>query len=112
MDLEERTLEDTLEKTCTVCGARLTGQGGAAPVRDTLTLFVMNTLAILGFVTIGVAAVAAYPMVIGMLPMMLGSIILGVAVAIPAYFAARAAIDAHQRRRRSRLRSKAALTRA
>ena len=26
MDLEERTLEDTLEKTCSVCGARLTGQ--------------------------------------------------------------------------------------
>jgi hypothetical protein len=25
MDLEERTLEDTLEKSCTVCGARLTG---------------------------------------------------------------------------------------
>jgi hypothetical protein len=25
MDLEERTLEDTLEKTCSVCGARLTG---------------------------------------------------------------------------------------
>lgn len=24
MDLEERTLEDTLEKTCTVCGATLT----------------------------------------------------------------------------------------
>jgi hypothetical protein len=24
MDLEERTLEDTLEKSCTVCGARLT----------------------------------------------------------------------------------------
>jgi hypothetical protein len=24
MDLEERTLEDSLEKTCTVCGARLT----------------------------------------------------------------------------------------
>jgi hypothetical protein len=24
MDLEERTLEDTLERTCTVCGARLT----------------------------------------------------------------------------------------
>ena len=24
MDLEERTLEETLEKTCTVCGARLT----------------------------------------------------------------------------------------
>jgi hypothetical protein len=24
MDLEERTLEDTLEETCTVCGARLT----------------------------------------------------------------------------------------
>jgi hypothetical protein len=24
MDLEERTLEDTLEKTCTVCGAQLT----------------------------------------------------------------------------------------
>jgi uncharacterized protein len=46
------------------------------------------------------------------LPMMLGSIILGVSVAIPAYFAARAAVDAHQRRRKSRLRSKAALTRA
>ena len=26
MDLEERTLEETLEKTCAVCGARLTGQ--------------------------------------------------------------------------------------
>jgi hypothetical protein len=26
MDLEERTLDDTLEKTCTVCGARLTSQ--------------------------------------------------------------------------------------
>jgi hypothetical protein len=25
MDLEERTLDDTLEKSCTVCGARLTG---------------------------------------------------------------------------------------
>ena len=24
MDLEERTLEDSLEQTCTVCGARLT----------------------------------------------------------------------------------------
>jgi hypothetical protein len=24
MDLEERTLDDTLEMTCTVCGARLT----------------------------------------------------------------------------------------
>jgi hypothetical protein len=24
MDLEERTLEDTLEKTCAVCGAQLT----------------------------------------------------------------------------------------
>jgi hypothetical protein len=24
MDLEERTLEDTLEKTCAVCGAHLT----------------------------------------------------------------------------------------
>jgi hypothetical protein len=24
MDLEERTLEDTLEKTCSVCGAHLT----------------------------------------------------------------------------------------
>ena len=24
MDLEERTLEDTLEQTCTMCGARLT----------------------------------------------------------------------------------------
>ena len=26
MDLEERTLEDTLEQTCAVCGARLTRQ--------------------------------------------------------------------------------------
>jgi hypothetical protein len=26
MDLEERTLDDTLEQTCTVCGARLTEQ--------------------------------------------------------------------------------------
>ena len=26
MDLEERTLDDTLETTCTVCGARLTQQ--------------------------------------------------------------------------------------
>ena len=25
MDLEERTLEDSLEKTCSVCGAHLTG---------------------------------------------------------------------------------------
>ena len=25
MDLEERTLDDTLERTCAVCGARLTG---------------------------------------------------------------------------------------
>jgi hypothetical protein len=25
MDLEERTLDDTLEQTCSVCGARLTG---------------------------------------------------------------------------------------
>ena len=25
MDLEEKTLDDTLEQTCTVCGARLTG---------------------------------------------------------------------------------------
>jgi hypothetical protein len=24
MDLEERTLEDSLERTCSVCGARLT----------------------------------------------------------------------------------------
>lgn len=24
MDLEERTLDDTLEETCTVCGAKLT----------------------------------------------------------------------------------------
>ena len=24
MDLEERTLDDTLEQTCTVCGAKLT----------------------------------------------------------------------------------------
>jgi citrate-Mg2+:H+ or citrate-Ca2+:H+ symporter, CitMHS family len=33
---------------------KVTDLGGAAPVRDTLTLFVMNMLAILGFVTIGV----------------------------------------------------------
>jgi hypothetical protein len=26
MDLEERTLEDTLEQRCTVCGAQLTAQ--------------------------------------------------------------------------------------
>ena len=26
MDLEERTLEDTLERTCAVCGAHLTRQ--------------------------------------------------------------------------------------
>jgi hypothetical protein len=26
MDLEERTLEDTLERTCAVCGAKLTKQ--------------------------------------------------------------------------------------
>lgn len=26
MDLEERTLEDSLERTCTVCGARLTAE--------------------------------------------------------------------------------------
>ena len=26
MDLEERTLEDSLERTCTVCGAQLTPQ--------------------------------------------------------------------------------------
>ena len=26
MDLEEHTLEDSLERTCTVCGARLTPQ--------------------------------------------------------------------------------------
>jgi hypothetical protein len=25
MDLEERTLEDTLERTCAICGAKLTG---------------------------------------------------------------------------------------
>jgi uncharacterized protein len=43
------------------------------------------------------------------LPMMLGSIVLGLAVAVPAYFAVRAAAVAHQRRRRSRLRAKAAL---
>jgi uncharacterized protein (DUF2062 family) len=46
------------------------------------------------------------------LPMMLGSILLGLAVAVPVYFAARAFVDAHQRRRRSRLRTRAALTRA
>jgi uncharacterized protein (DUF2062 family) len=46
------------------------------------------------------------------LPMMLGSFLLGISVAVPTYFAARAAVDAHQRRRRSRLRAKAALTRA
>jgi uncharacterized protein len=43
------------------------------------------------------------------LPMMLGSIVLGLSVAIPAYFAVHAAALAHQRRRRSRLRAKAAL---
>ena len=46
------------------------------------------------------------------LPMMLGSLILGLSVAVPAYFAARAAVDAHQRRRREKLRAKAALNRA
>ena len=46
------------------------------------------------------------------LPMMLGSLIMGMAVAIPAYFSARALVDAHQRRRRDNLRSRAALTRA
>jgi uncharacterized protein (DUF2062 family) len=43
------------------------------------------------------------------LPIMLGSIVLGLSVAIPAYFAVHAAALAHQRRRRSRLRAKAAL---
>jgi uncharacterized protein (DUF2062 family) len=46
------------------------------------------------------------------LPMMLGSLILGLSVAIPTYFAARALVDAHQRRRRHRLRAKAAFNRA
>jgi uncharacterized protein (DUF2062 family) len=46
------------------------------------------------------------------LPMMLGSLIMGIGVAIPTYFCARALVDAHQRRRRDRLRSRAALTRA
>ena len=46
------------------------------------------------------------------LPIMLGSLILGLTAAIPTYFCARALVDTHQRRRRSRLRSKAALTRA
>src|SRR5215213_6413970 len=43
------------------------------------------------------------------LPMMLGSIVLGLMVAVPAYFTVRAAALAHQRRRRSRLRAKVAL---
>jgi uncharacterized protein (DUF2062 family) len=43
------------------------------------------------------------------LPMMLGSMVLGLSVAIPAYFAVRTTAIAHQRRRRSRLRAKAAL---
>jgi uncharacterized protein (DUF2062 family) len=43
------------------------------------------------------------------LPMMLGSIVLGLIVALPAYFAVRAAALAHQRRRRNKLRTKAAL---
>jgi uncharacterized protein (DUF2062 family) len=46
------------------------------------------------------------------LPMMLGSIILGLTVAIPSYFGARAVVDAYQRRRRNRMRAKAALDRA
>jgi uncharacterized protein (DUF2062 family) len=46
------------------------------------------------------------------LPMMLGSFILGVGVAIPTYFGARALVDAHQRRRKARLRAKAAPSRA
>lgn len=46
------------------------------------------------------------------LPIMLGSVILGLAAAIPTYFCARALVDAQQRRRKSRLRSRAALTRA
>jgi uncharacterized protein (DUF2062 family) len=46
------------------------------------------------------------------LPIMLGSVILGLAAAVPTYFCARAVVDAHQRRRRSRLRSRAALNRA
>jgi uncharacterized protein (DUF2062 family) len=45
-------------------------------------------------------------------PMMLGSVVLGLAVAVPCYFAARAAVDAHQRRRRSKLRAKAEPTQA
>jgi uncharacterized protein (DUF2062 family) len=43
------------------------------------------------------------------LPMMLGSIVLGLAMAMPAYFAVRAAALAQQKRRRTRLRAKAAL---
>jgi uncharacterized protein (DUF2062 family) len=43
------------------------------------------------------------------LPMMLGSIVLGLIVAMPAYFAEHAAALAYQRRRRSKLRAKAAL---
>lgn len=46
------------------------------------------------------------------LPMMLGSLVLGLSVAVPAYFAARAAVHAHQRRRREKLRPKAAPNRA
>lgn len=41
------------------------------------------------------------------LPMMLGSIVLRLTMAMPAYFAVRAAALAHQRRRRTRLRARA-----
>lgn len=44
------------------------------------------------------------------LPMVLGSVLLGLAAAIPTYFATRAAVQTYQRRRRDRLRAN--LTRA
>ena len=46
------------------------------------------------------------------LPMMLGSLLLGLAAAIPMYFATRSAIQTYHRRRRERLRAKGHLTRA
>lgn len=46
------------------------------------------------------------------LPMFLGSMLLGLAAAVPVYFAGRAAIESHQRRRRERLRAGRAATRA
>ena len=45
-------------------------------------------------------------------PMFIGSILMGLAAAIPTYFAARAAIESYQRRRRERLRAGRAATHA